>query len=318
MADETPKRGQVIEQVVWMGSDLDRTERPEDSGASPSPSPAPGQPNSPPPQTPSPAPEIDPELSPANGVASKDQSRALAQTVISTFTDRLKIEAQKRGGYLTVGDIDQLSREFDRKRDALAQVFQQSFEQYVQIRERAAFDHARQFPFDRVIVNTFAELFNQDRNAEDGTAAVTRRVLPGFFLALDKMIGPDAMEGFQARCRVIVNRLSKGEESALDWVTLYADPEARKVCFDALVTFAPYFEDLNRRAEWFLPLVNNNLSADEDWELNESGFQNLVKEMFADLSDELANPETRMKLENDYSGLTCFELDRVFEKMAKG
>ncbi|MBT3916261.1 MAG: hypothetical protein HOF23_07790, partial [Rhodospirillaceae bacterium] len=247
--------------------------------------------------------------------ASKDQSRALAQTVISTFTDRLKIEAQKRGGYLTVGDIDQLSREFDRKRDALALIFQQSFEQYVLIRERAAFDHSRQFPFDRVIVNTFAELFNQNRNAEDGTAAVTRRVLPGFFIALDKMIGPDAMEEYQARCRVIVNRLSKGDESELDWMTLYADPEAKKVCFDALVTFAPYFDDLSRRADWFLPLVNNNLSADEDWELNESGFHNLVKEMFADLRDELASSGTRMKLEKDYSGLTCFELDRVFEKM---
>ncbi|MBT3915594.1 MAG: hypothetical protein HOF23_04420, partial [Rhodospirillaceae bacterium] len=73
MANETPKSGQVIEQVVWMGSDLDRTERPEDSSGPPSPSPAPAQPDSPPLQTPSPAPEIDPELSPASGVASKDQ-----------------------------------------------------------------------------------------------------------------------------------------------------------------------------------------------------------------------------------------------------
>ncbi len=311
MADESPKSGQVIEQVVWMGSDIDRTERTADSDEPPSPTPAPVQPEVQPPQ------EAEPEPSPVNGVAAKDQSRALAQTVISTFTDRLKAEAEKRGGYLTVGDIDQLSREFDRKREALEIVFQQSFEQYVQIRERAAFDHSRKFPFDRVIVNTFATLFSQSTIEKDGAAAVTRRVLPGFFIALDKMIGPDAMEEYQARCRIIVNRLSKGEESALDWLTLYADPEAKKVCFDALVTFAPYFEDMKKRAEWFLPLVNNNLSADEDWELNESGFKNLVGKMFADLADELADPETRTILEETYSGVTCFELDRVFEKMAK-
>ena len=106
------------------------------------------------------------------------------------------MEAQKHGGYLTVGDIDQLSREFDRKREALETVFQQSFEQYVLVRERAAFDHARQFPFDRVIVNTFAKLFSQERVDQDGAAAVTRGVLPGFFMALDKMIESDATEEF--------------------------------------------------------------------------------------------------------------------------
>jgi hypothetical protein len=47
----------------------------------------------------------------------------------------------------------------------------------------------------------------------------------------------------------------------------------------------------------------------------EGGFQNLVNEMFADLRDELADPKSRMDLEKNYSGLTCFELDRVFEKM---
>tara|TARA_B100000315_G_scaffold260070_1_gene319095 strand:- start:2534 stop:3457 length:924 start_codon:yes stop_codon:yes gene_type:complete len=306
MADKTPKSGQPIEQVVWMGSDIDRTQQPANSAEISSPAPAP-----------EPVKESEPEPSPVDGVAPSNQSKALAQTVISTFTDRLKLEAQKRGGYLTVGDIDQLSREFDRKREALETVFQQSFEQYVLVRERAAFDHARKFPFDRVIVNTFAELFSQDRVAEDGTNAVTRLVLPGFFMALDKMIGPDAMEQYQARCRVIVNRLSKGDESDLDWVTLYVDPEAKKVCFDALVTFAPYFEDLKKRAEWFLPLVNNKLTVDDDWELSDDGFRNLVEMMFSDLRDALADPESRINLEDYYSGLTCFELDRVFEKIDK-
>ena len=49
--------------------------------------------------------------------------------------------------------------------------------------------------------------------------------------------------------------------------------------------------------------------------LMKDGFQNLVNEMFADLRDELADPKSRMDLEKDYIGLTCFELDRVFEKM---
>ncbi|MFP6712244.1 MAG: hypothetical protein VB913_11175 [Rhodospirillales bacterium] len=307
MADETSKSGQPVEQVVWMGSDTDRTQQPVVAPPNPTPAPA---------AQPAPAPR-EPDHSPANGVAAKDQSKALAQTVISAFTDRLKDEAQKRGGYLTIGDIDQLSREFDRKREALETVFQQSFEQYVHIRERAAFDHARRFPFDRVIVNTFAALFNQDRVAKDGPKAVTRRVLPGFFMALDKMIGPNAMEDYQARCRKIVARLSPGDESDFDWLTLYADLESKKVCFDALVTFAPYFEDIKKRQAWFIPIVNNDLRANEDWELTEDGFLNLTDEMFSDLRAELADAGLRKMLEKTYSGVTCFELDRAFEKMDK-
>jgi hypothetical protein len=130
------------------------------------------------------------------------------------------------------------------------------------------------------------------------------------------MIGPETMEGYQARCRVIVHRMSKGKEIELDWGKIYDDPEAQKVCFDALVTFAPYFEDIKKRQEWFLPIANNNLAAGHDWELTEDGFQNLIEEMFSKLRDQLADPDGRKKLEEQYSGLTCFELDRIFEKMS--
>lgn len=307
MADKPHNKANPIEQVVWVGSGEDQTRQVE--------TPAPPEPASPAPDL-SASPPL--EALPTNGIAVKNQSKVLAQTIISTFTERLKAEAQKRGGFLTADDIDQLSLEFDRKREALENVFQQSFEQYVRLRERAAFDHARQFPFDRVIVNTFAALFSPDRVADDGAGAVTRHVLPGFFMALDKMIGPESMEEYQARCRLIVDRLSKGDESELDWAEIYDDPESKKVCFDALVTFAPYFEDITKRQEWFLPIANNNLASDSDWELSASGFRNLVDEMFSDLKRDLAAPDSRKILEKQYSGVTCFELDRAFEKMAKG
>ena len=327
MSDKNVKNGPAVEQVVWVGSDAERTEQSDAATSIPQPAaptlapalltPAPAPIPTPTP-TPTPIVKPTPPSTVTEGETVKDQSHVLAQTVISTFTDRLKTEANKRGGHLTVADIEELSLEFDRKREALEVVFQQSFEQYVRVRERAAFDHARKFPFDRVIVNTFADLFDQERIAEDGPRAVTRLVLPGFFMALDKMIGPDAMEEFQARSRVIVERLSDGRESELDWEQIYADPESQKVCFDALVTFAPYFEDIKKRLEWFLPLVNGNLAANSDWELSESGFHNLVGEMFSELRDELTDAEARVDLEAQYGGVTCFELDRAFERMDQG
>lgn len=253
----------------------------------------------------------------ATALASKDHSSMLAQTVVTAFTERLTTEARKRGGYLTIGDIDQLGREFDRKRVALEAVFQQSFEAYVKIRERAAFDHARKYPFDRVVVNSFAHLFDQKKVASDGPDAVTRLILPGFFMAIEKMVGPETMEEFQVHCRKIVARLSGDDDVNFDWRLIYDDPEAQGVCLDALVDFAPYFEDIDHRRDWFIPLVNNQLDAEDAWQLSEGGFRNFVSALFSELREGLADQDRRAELEKKYSGVTCFELDRVFEKIDK-
>jgi hypothetical protein len=243
-------------------------------------------------------------------------SQALAQTVVSTFTDRLKLEAQRHGGYLTVSDISQLSEEFDRKRVQLEKVFQQSFEQVVRARERAVFDHARAYPFDRLIVNSFEALFLPDRSSADGADAVTRRVLPGFFLSMDMMVGKDMVEEFQERCRKIVARLSQGQEQAFNWQMLYDDPEAKDCCLDALVAFAPYFEDWEKRRDWYLPLINGNLDASDEWELTAGGFANLAGVMFSQLMSALANTNTRAELEKRHGRNPCVALDLILVKLS--
>lgn len=243
-------------------------------------------------------------------------SQALAQTVVSTFTDRLKLEAQRHGGYLTVSDISQLSEEFDRKRGQLEKVFQQSFEQVVRARERAVFDHARAYPFDRLIVNTFEPLFARERAEADGADAVTRRVLSGFFLSMDMMVGKDMVEEFQVRCRKIVARLSRGQEQSFNWQMLYDDREAKDCCLDALVAFAPYFEDWEKRRDWYLPLINGNLDASDEWELTPGGLANLVGVMFSHLKAGLADTNSRAELEKRHGRNPCVALDLILVKLS--
>lgn len=242
-------------------------------------------------------------------------SRALAETVINSFVDRLNEESRRKGGYLTTQDIATLSQEFHQKTEALEKIFQQSLEQYVLARERAAFDHARQFPFDRVIVSTFAHLFDPERVADEGEFAVTRLVLPGFFLAVDKMLGPEMMEGYQERCKAIVERLSPGSESVLDWEQVYGDPETMDLCCDALVAMAPYFADLEKRKDWFVALVNGNLSAQSDWQLTNQGFYNLSNALFTSLREALQDPARRLELTERHGKAVCDDLDAAFITM---
>jgi hypothetical protein len=260
---------------------------------------------------------VAPPAASAGGESIAAHSRMLVETIVGTFTERLKSEVAKRGGRLTAADIDRIAQELDGKRAQLEAVFRKTFESYVQARERAAFDHAREFPFDRLIVNTFAELFSPKRAELDGDDRVTRKVLPGFFMALDRMLPPERLAEYQERCRAIVGRIAGGDENVLDWRLLYADPEANVLLIDALAALVPHFEAYEKRRLWFLPLVNDNLQKDgtDDWELSPRGFINLTLAMFLPLRNELRDITGRARMVERYGPADCQNLQRILDKM---
>jgi hypothetical protein len=126
----------------------------------------------------------------------KEQSKVLAETVVTSMVDRVREEALKKGS-LTVDDIDAMKGEFDKQAPALTETFEQSFEDYVKARERADWDQKRDYPFDRIIVKRFSPLFNEtDMSRFD---RVSRRMLPGFFMALSMMLGPEEVDEYQEK-----------------------------------------------------------------------------------------------------------------------
>lgn len=269
--------------------------------------------------TPSQSPLLAPSSAPAasqGGESIAAHSRLLVETIIGTFTERLKSEVAKRGGRLYTEDIDRIAQELDGKRAQLEAVFRKTFETYVQARERAAFDHAREFPFDRLIVNTFAELFTPKRAELDGDDRVTRKVLPGFFMALDRMLPPERLAEFQERCRKVLARIG-GDENVFDWRALYADADANVLLIDALAALVPHFEAYEKRRNWFLPLVNDNLQKDgnDDWELSPRGFINLTLAMFSPLRNELRDIAGRSRMVERYGPADCQNLQRIIDKM---
>jgi hypothetical protein len=254
---------------------------------------------------------------PAPGGAVGAHARLLAQTILDTVTEKLKTEAWRRGGQLDIDDIDRIAGELKAKQAQLEAVFRTTFEQYVRARERAAFDHARQFPFDRLIVNTFAHLFSPERAKADGGDRITRKILPGFFLAIDKMLPPEKLEEFQERCRQILKGLSGDNEQQTDWAKLYNDAEAKELLIDALCVFAPYFEALDRRKLWFLPLVNDNLQPGEDWKLTDRGFYNLALAIFAPLQHALMDKRERDILDGNLGPAETLKLQRAVQEITK-
>jgi len=227
------------------------------------------------------------------------QSKAIAETVVGSFVGRLKTEAQKKGGHISVADIDAMQPVFDEQAAALQKVFEQSFEAYAVARDRAYWDQARNFPFDRVIVKKFSHLFKQ----KVGPTSVSRRALPGFFMALSMMLGPDVVESYQERCRMIVERIRDGRED-FDWEDVYAADETSLVTMDAQVTVVEHFEEFAKRAEWMINLVNGHLAAPTDnddaaalaWEMTEAGFQRFLDALLQDLRDLVASDAGRKSI----------------------
>ena len=151
--------------------------------------------------------------------------------------------------------------------------------------------------------------------ADEGEYSVTRRVLPGFFLILDKMLGPDLMAEMNSRSRAIVERLAGGREDGLDWRQVYAEPECKLVVLDAMIAMAPYFEDVEKRKHWFLPIINGNLSGGGEWTLTDQGYYNMVDGLFDDLRHALRDPAERNAIATRHGNAACINLDRILENM---
>jgi len=205
------------------------------------------------------------------------QSRALAETVVTSMVGRMKAEATKKGGMLTIADINALDTEFKSETQALSQAFEKSFEAYVRARERAISGEKRDFPFDRLIVRKFSHLFDEDKEGHFDT--VSRRMLPGFFMALNMMLGAEVVEDYQEKCRRMVEVSREDGKDDVNWNAIYDSDEGSLAGLDALVAIAAHFDDFERRREWFITLVNGHLTPISDankdeagWELTESGF----------------------------------------------
>ncbi len=257
-----------------------------------------------------------------NRVSPKAQSKAIAETVVSSILDRIKVEAQKRGGQLSLANIDEMRAEFDGQTLALSAAFEQSFEAYIQARERAAWDTKRDFPFDRLIVKKFSHLFSEKRVGRFDR--VSRRMLPGFFMALGMMLGPDIVDDLQGRCHLIVEQLKEEQGDHFDWADAYESEQANAIVLDALVPVARHFEDFEKRREWFIALVNGHLTAVQDsekndagWELTTAGFDRFLTALLQDLSAVLQSENDRPRIVKRYGADAVNAVIRVEKALKK-
>jgi hypothetical protein len=283
--------------------------------AKPAPPPPPASP--PPPQKAAPAPPAakpPPAAPPVDMSTPKGASTVLATTMVQSFVERMKAEAQAKGGHLTVQDMENMQADFDRQAQALSGALEKSFEVYVKARERSVWDSQRNFPFDRMMVNKFSSLFRDGKAL--GPDDLCRRMLPGFFVALGMMLGPEVVEEYQEKLRVVVERVRGDGTTVFNWDDVYKDPTAKTLALNAEVDVAMHFDEFEKRSNWFINMVNGHLTPNEPgahanlagWELSETGFKRFLHSLMGDLRAQLDTDSGKMAITKKYGGSTCADL----------
>ncbi len=300
--------GTAYTQIAGPAAAVESAPEPEAAPTMPMPPPAPI-----PPAPPAPA-----------SLQSPERGRQLAATVVGTILQRLSAEAMRKGGSLNLDDIENLRRDFEGKIEALQKIFEQSFEEYVKVRERAAQEQARRYPFDRLIVQRFAPVFTSDGGPALTEGGLSRRILPGFFMAMNMLLGPDITEVYQEQCRRLVAKIKAAHSNQLDWRDVHADEEARTLTNDAVVSMAPHFEDLRRRGNWMVELINGHLAPPdvaregpgvENWQLGERGYILLVDALYSDIREKMLTETGRLRLTRAYGADTVAEIADLLKRL---
>ncbi|MGB0671048.1 MAG: hypothetical protein ACPGNT_06090 [Rhodospirillales bacterium] len=254
------------------------------------------------------------DFDPPGGANIGVHAAALAEAILSHAFAHLRAAAQAPGAVVSPNALERLLAQAQGLEVEMTPAIEDALAGLVEARksidQQKQFDKVRQFPFDRVIVKTFSHLFADEATIARGGAALSRRLLPGFFMALGMMVGPEVLEEYQEKSRRTVQRLKDRLDDDFNWNAVYSDPNVTPLILDAQVKMALHFEDLAKRRHWFIELVNANLAkADPNrgegkfsaaWVMTPPSFHALMDGLFADLAKQLGNVEGRTDLMMDY------------------
>jgi hypothetical protein len=248
------------------------------------------------------------------------RSNAMAQAVATAFSEILRAETHKHGGFIGLRHLDELDQVFQAKAKELTKVFEKAFMDSHREQENIKWQSIKRPAFDRLMVKHFENLFF----ARGGTGAphgiISRRVLPGFFLALNMMLGPEALKSYQNRCDKALDRVMGGD-IPVDWNLVEKDVEVQNVILDAQYTIAHYFEDPFQRADWFIHIINANLApatpgaSDASWFLDQRALFKMIGALLLDLKKAVLNDVTWTRLAMRHEGADREKLKAILSKL---
>ena len=172
----------------------------------------------------------------------------------------------------------------------------------------------------------FSHLFPPAESLEDDIS-VSRRALPGLFLAFDKMAGSEFMQQCHGAGRRIFKDAKEERGDRFRWSEFYEDGEINDLIDDLMVVIAWCFKDFDTRLRWLLDLINSNLAPPDEytfegedvhaWFLTEAGLLELLRGLFSDFTDKLGGEDGRRRVEHRYGEKAFATLESVVRTLTE-
>ncbi|MBC8268873.1 MAG: hypothetical protein H8E36_09005 [Rhodospirillaceae bacterium] len=176
--------------------------------------------------------------------------------------------------------------------------------------EKELWNQTRKRPFDRMLVKRFSHLFPSEGELAGGDEYLSRRILPGFFTAIEMMTGPELFEQCQLACKALVRERKEALGENFLWRDFYNEETPNELVNDAFAAIVPHFANFDKRCHWLLDLINSHLAPPEDyafegpsvkdWQMDDATLQLLLNALFSNFRDNLATPEGREAIVERY------------------
>lgn len=249
------------------------------------------------------------------------RSQALAQAVVAAFTERLREETARHGGSLGSSQIEALNAEFVAKADQLTELFDKAFDEAALEQEKAHWHAIKRPAFDRLMVKRIEHLLIHEEADAVKHTGVSRRFLPGFFLAVNMMMGAETLEQYHWRSDAAVDRIMDGR-LPVDWNLIDADAEVHDIIVDAQYAIALHFEKTDFLFKWFINIVNTHLAPvadpaapDAEWELDPNVLRELINALLTDLKQVMADDAAWNRLIQRHADADREKLRAIFERL---
>jgi hypothetical protein len=240
----------------------------------------------------------------------KKRHHDAAWAVLERFANGLAEKARNQGNEIRVEDINKALASLK----AQPKLFDDAWyalESEVNAANARRTPSIRNDPFGRLMVSRFAHLLEGREAGDLEHGALSREMLHPFFQVIRMMVGADTIEQIDSEIRAIVDTHASDEDEMRDatdfWDHLSANPLVSTQITMVFVRMAMHFADYEKRKNWFIQLVNDNMHRNgTQWEFTEDHFVKLVQALFRDVRSILANPERSALLaaEIDHSKVT--------------
>ena len=254
---------------------------------------------------------------------------AIARKAIDLFVDRLH-EGAAPGAVASGLDRDAitgLARAFKDDEEGLLNHLDPLADGWLGDIERELWDQTRKRPFERLLVKRFSHIFPPGLSLDSPTT-VSRRVIPGMFLAFEMIAGPEFMEQCQGAGRGIFRELRSARGEEFQWSDYYDDQAANDLVDDLMAVVAKSFKDFDKRLHWFLELINSHLAppegyeyegeTDDPWALHPDGAREMLRALFSKLRDDMADGDARRLIERRYGENARELLEKVIGDLYAG